>query len=180
MFNRTTDAKAFATAACALAIALFTIGMGVNSSWAGSDQPSGLLLPPISSEAVSLPPSAAGHPHRSITLQLRSVTHRVILSGFPLSSATSASAPACPSTPTILPAAACPPFRFLAQLEDQSSTSVTARRSRCIAAIQTAAIACMCAVGVCLAAGQPFFAAALTGACKLNYDQGMALCNEIR
>jgi hypothetical protein len=39
MLNRTTVAKAFATAACALAIALFIIGMGVNSTWAGSDQP---------------------------------------------------------------------------------------------------------------------------------------------
>jgi hypothetical protein len=34
MFNHTTDAKAFVMAACALAIALLTIGMGVNSSWA--------------------------------------------------------------------------------------------------------------------------------------------------
>jgi len=38
MFNRTTDAETFATAACALAIALFTICMGVNSTWAGPDQ----------------------------------------------------------------------------------------------------------------------------------------------
>jgi hypothetical protein len=44
MFNHTAVAKAFATAACTLAIALLTTGMGVNSSWAGSDQPSGMSL----------------------------------------------------------------------------------------------------------------------------------------
>jgi hypothetical protein len=40
MCNRTTYAKALVTAAGALAIALFTVGMGVNSSWAG-DVPAG-------------------------------------------------------------------------------------------------------------------------------------------
>jgi hypothetical protein len=40
MSNRTTYPKALVAAACALAIALFTIGMGVNSLWAG-DVPSG-------------------------------------------------------------------------------------------------------------------------------------------
>ncbi len=39
MFNHTTDAKAFVTAACTLAIALLTIGIGVNSTWAGSPDP---------------------------------------------------------------------------------------------------------------------------------------------
>jgi len=34
MCNRTTTAKAFVRAASALAIALFTIGMGVNATWA--------------------------------------------------------------------------------------------------------------------------------------------------
>jgi len=36
MFNSTTVASVFAAAACALVIAFFIIGMGVNSSWAGS------------------------------------------------------------------------------------------------------------------------------------------------
>ena len=39
MYNHTAVAKAFATAACTLVIALLTIGMGVNSTWAGSDPP---------------------------------------------------------------------------------------------------------------------------------------------
>jgi hypothetical protein len=52
MCNRTTYAKAFVKAACALAIALSTIGMGVNSTWAGSDQPTGLNFTPISFEGV--------------------------------------------------------------------------------------------------------------------------------
>jgi hypothetical protein len=43
MFNRTTVANVFAAAACALVIALSIIGMGVNSSWAGPDQPQSLL-----------------------------------------------------------------------------------------------------------------------------------------
>ena len=67
MFNHT-HAKAFVTAACALAIALLTIGMGVNSSWAESDQPSGLNIAPISTDVVVQPLTSAGHPHRSITL----------------------------------------------------------------------------------------------------------------
>jgi hypothetical protein len=46
MCNRTALAKVFVTAACALAIALFTIGMGVNSSWAGSDQTPGMKFTP--------------------------------------------------------------------------------------------------------------------------------------
>jgi len=52
MFNRTTVGKTFVTAACSLAIALITIGTGVNSSWAGSDQASGLKFTPISLEGV--------------------------------------------------------------------------------------------------------------------------------
>jgi hypothetical protein len=52
MFNRTTVAKAFAAAACALAIALFTIGMDVNSTRAESDLLSAMPPTPISSEVV--------------------------------------------------------------------------------------------------------------------------------
>jgi hypothetical protein len=52
MFNHITEAKTFVMAASTLAIALFTIGMGVNSTWAGSDQPSGLKFTSISSEGV--------------------------------------------------------------------------------------------------------------------------------
>lgn len=52
MFNHTTVAKAFVISACALAIALLTIGMGVNSSRAESDQSSGLKFTPISSEVT--------------------------------------------------------------------------------------------------------------------------------
>ena len=40
MCNHTTNTNAFVKAACTLAIALFTIGIGVNSSWAG-DVPAG-------------------------------------------------------------------------------------------------------------------------------------------
>ena len=52
MYNHTAVAKAFATAACTLAIALLTIGMGVYSTWAGRDQSSGLNFTPISSKRV--------------------------------------------------------------------------------------------------------------------------------
>jgi hypothetical protein len=58
MFNRTTVAKAFVTAACALAIALLTIGIGVNSAWAGSDQTSRPQVNPISSDVISQPVTA--------------------------------------------------------------------------------------------------------------------------
>ena len=63
MCNHTAVAKAVVAASCALAVALFTIGMGVNFTWAGSD-PSNyeLKLTPISSEAVFQPA------HRSITM----------------------------------------------------------------------------------------------------------------
>jgi hypothetical protein len=37
MCNHIAVAKVFVMAACTLAIALFTTGMGVNSTWAGSD-----------------------------------------------------------------------------------------------------------------------------------------------
>ncbi len=67
MFNRIPYAKVFATAACTMAIVLLTIGMGVNSSWAGSDQPSRLPLPPIPSAVVIQPETAARHPLRSST-----------------------------------------------------------------------------------------------------------------
>jgi hypothetical protein len=55
MFNHATDAKAFVMAACALAIALLTIGMSINSTWAGSDQPSRLKFTPISTDVVVHP-----------------------------------------------------------------------------------------------------------------------------
>ena len=62
MFDHPAVAKAFVTAACALAIALLTIGMGVNSTRAGSDQPSGLNFTPISSGGVFPPVPSARHP----------------------------------------------------------------------------------------------------------------------
>jgi hypothetical protein len=46
MSNHTPVAKAVVIAACTLAIALLIIGMGVNSTWAGSDQPAGVTSPP--------------------------------------------------------------------------------------------------------------------------------------
>ena len=46
MYNYTVVARTFAM----VAIALLIIGMGVNSSWAGSDQTSGLKFTPISFE----------------------------------------------------------------------------------------------------------------------------------
>src|ERR1022692_4494032 len=48
MCNHTAVAKAFVTAARALAFALLTIGTGINFSWAGSDQASGRNFTPIS------------------------------------------------------------------------------------------------------------------------------------
>jgi hypothetical protein len=48
MFNQPTVSRAFVKSACTMAIALLTIGMGVNSSWARSDQSSGLKFAPIS------------------------------------------------------------------------------------------------------------------------------------
>jgi hypothetical protein len=39
MRDHTAFAKAFVAASCALAVALLTIGMGVASAWADSDQP---------------------------------------------------------------------------------------------------------------------------------------------
>ena len=66
MCNRTTVAKAFATAASALAIALFTIGIGINSAWAGSDPPRRLKFTPISIDLVVQPVLARpGHLHLS-------------------------------------------------------------------------------------------------------------------
>jgi hypothetical protein len=50
MCNHTSVARAVAVAA--LAVAFLSTGMGVNSTWAGSDQPSGLKFTPISSEGV--------------------------------------------------------------------------------------------------------------------------------
>ena len=48
MCNHTAVAKTFVVAACTLAVALLTIGIGVNSSWAGSDQLIGLNFTPTS------------------------------------------------------------------------------------------------------------------------------------
>jgi hypothetical protein len=44
MCNHTAVAKHFVTAACALAIALFTIDMIVSPTWAGSDQTPGMKI----------------------------------------------------------------------------------------------------------------------------------------
>lgn len=52
MRNHTAVASAVVAAACTLAIALLTIGTGVNFAWAGSGQPSGLNFTPISFEGV--------------------------------------------------------------------------------------------------------------------------------
>jgi hypothetical protein len=54
----------FRVALSTLAIALSTIGIGVNSTWAGSDQPYGLKFTPISSE-VTVQPPLADHRHRA-------------------------------------------------------------------------------------------------------------------
>jgi hypothetical protein len=63
MYNHTAFAKAFVIAKRTLAVALLTIGMGVSSTWAESDQASGTR---ISSEVVFRPVIAASHPQRSI------------------------------------------------------------------------------------------------------------------
>ena len=57
MSNHTAVAKALVTAAGALAIGLLAIGIGANSSWAGSDQST-----PISSEGVFQPAPAPSAP----------------------------------------------------------------------------------------------------------------------
>jgi len=67
MFNHTTVAKAFVISACTLAVALLTIGTCVNSTWAESDQPSGLNFIPITSEVVFQPAPAPSPTRRSIT-----------------------------------------------------------------------------------------------------------------
>lgn len=71
MCNRIIYAKAFVTAACALAFALLTIGTGVNSSWAGSDQASGLNFTPVPSElAIQARPHLPRVDRRSTRIQL--------------------------------------------------------------------------------------------------------------
>jgi hypothetical protein len=55
MCNATEVAKRYTIAACAVAIALLTISVGVKSTWAGSDQQAGLKFTPISSEMVVYP-----------------------------------------------------------------------------------------------------------------------------
>jgi hypothetical protein len=52
MFNHTTDVKALVIAASALAIALLTMCVGVNCTWAGSGQSSGLEFTPITPRAA--------------------------------------------------------------------------------------------------------------------------------
>jgi hypothetical protein len=62
-------AKAIVIAYRTLAIAVLTIGVGVNSAWAGSGQPSGLKFTSISTDVVVQPvPARPGHPHQSFTL----------------------------------------------------------------------------------------------------------------
>jgi len=55
MFKRTTDIKGLPTTVCALAIALFTVAMGINPAWARSDQPTWLQITPTSSDRFSGP-----------------------------------------------------------------------------------------------------------------------------
>ncbi len=52
MCGHTAAAKVFVMAACALAVALSAIGVGVASAWAGSDRPSRLNFTPVSLEVV--------------------------------------------------------------------------------------------------------------------------------
>jgi hypothetical protein len=68
MYNHTAVAKAFATAACTLAIALLTIGLGVNSTWA-ADPPlvpnftpltHALLITPVPYGKIRLVQACAG------------------------------------------------------------------------------------------------------------------------
>jgi hypothetical protein len=68
MFNRTAVAKAFVMAACALAYAFLTIGMGVNSTWAESDQSPVLKFTPVPSRVLFQPATAAGYSHRLISM----------------------------------------------------------------------------------------------------------------
>jgi hypothetical protein len=67
MCNHSAVAKALAQA-----IALFTIGVSVNSTWAGSDQPSGLFFTPIPSKVIFQTLTSDGHPDPS------SILHRVL------------------------------------------------------------------------------------------------------
>ena len=73
MFNHITEAKTFVMAARTLAIALLTIGLGVNSAWAGSDQPSGQQVSPLTTDVVIQPVTAAGDTRRSITMRMHAV-----------------------------------------------------------------------------------------------------------
>jgi hypothetical protein len=66
MFNHTAVAKAVVTAACTLAIALLTIGMGVDPTWAGSDPPSALQSASTLSEVVV--PPVPGPSQRSLAI----------------------------------------------------------------------------------------------------------------
>ena len=52
MCNHTAVAKAFVVAACTLAIALLTIGMSVNSTWAETGQPSERNFTSIASKSA--------------------------------------------------------------------------------------------------------------------------------
>ena len=68
MRNHIAVAKVLVMAARALAIGLLTIGLGGNSTWAGSEQASGLQSASISSEVVFQPVTAADPTHRSTTI----------------------------------------------------------------------------------------------------------------
>jgi hypothetical protein len=78
MRNHIANAKYVVIATRSPAIALLTIGMGVNPAWAGSDQPSGLDSTPIQSEAIFQPVSAAGHPHEPTTMPRTAVRPFII------------------------------------------------------------------------------------------------------
>jgi hypothetical protein len=53
MCNPTVVAKAFVIGARTLALCVIAIAVGVNSTWAGSNQPSGLKFTPILSEGAA-------------------------------------------------------------------------------------------------------------------------------
>jgi hypothetical protein len=76
MCNHTAVAKALVIAVCTLAIALLTIGMGADSAWAGSDQPSGLKVTPVTSDVVFQPVTAAGDTRGSITMRMHALISR--------------------------------------------------------------------------------------------------------
>ena len=64
MRNHTSVAKVVVAAAYTLAVALLIIGVGVKSSWAGSDPPSGLNFTPVLSDSSSAAARAPAAPHK--------------------------------------------------------------------------------------------------------------------